>query len=287
MANKFWGEEKTRSLVFLGIAVAVALVASILSYNWLQKKATVEVKAIETQPVVVTMTDLKWGTVLNRDMLKTVPYLKDSLPPGSFQDPSAVVGRTVLFPIKANEPIFESKLGPVGGKGGVAAIITPAKRAMAVKVDKVVGVAGFIHPGNRVDVLVTLPESKAAGKSITKIVLENILVLATGTELEQPSGKQEKPAQVDVVTLEVTPEEGEKLALAATEGKLQMALRNYSDTDEVGTRGTTIPALLASYSSGAKKSPSDRRAAAPRTEAFSVEIIKGNKVSAVTVGKGE
>jgi pilus assembly protein CpaB len=286
MANKFWGEEKKRSLIFLGIAVAVALVASILSYNWLQKKATVEVKALETQPVVVTMTDLNWGAALNKDMLKAVPYLKDSLPPGSFSDPAALAGRTVLFPMKANEPIFESKLAPIGGKGGVASIVSPTKRAMAVKVDKVVGVAGFIHPGNRLDVLVTLLESKASGKPITKIVLENILVLAVGAELEKPNGKQEKASQVDVLTLEVTPEEGEKLALAATEGKLQMALRNYTDTDEVGTRGTTVPTLLASYLSAGKKSPSSRRVAS-QPEAFSVEIIKGNKVSAVNVGKGE
>ncbi len=102
---------------------------------------------------------------------------------------------------------------------------------MGVKVDKVVGVSGFIHPGNRVDVLVTLSRSDRQNEPTTKIVLENILVLATGTELEK-SGKQEKPAQVDVITLEVTPEEGEKLALAATEGKLQLALRNYSDTGQ-------------------------------------------------------
>ena len=100
---------------------------------------------------------------------------------------------------------------------------------MGVKVDKVVGVSGFIHPGNRVDVLVTLSRNERQNEPTTKIVLENILVLATGTELEK-SGKQEKPAQVDVITLEVTPEEGEKLALAASEGKLQLALRNYTDT---------------------------------------------------------
>ena len=171
-------------------------------------------------------------------------YLKESLPAGHFTDPAALVGRTNIYPLKAGEPLFESKLAPTTvSQGGVAALVTPKKRAMGVKVDKVVGVSGFIHPGNRVDVLVTLSRSDRQNEPMTKIVLENILVLATGTELEK-SGKQEKPAQVDVITLEVTPEEGEKLALAAQEGKLQLALRNYPTTATSDTRGTTIPGLL-------------------------------------------
>ena len=112
------------------------------------------------------------------------------------------MGRTVIYPVKASEPIFDSKLAPTSvSMGGVAALITPKKRAMAVKVDKIVGVSGFIHPGNRVDVLVTLSlEAPGRRTDQPEIVLENILVLATGTELEK-TGKQEKPAQVDVITL--------------------------------------------------------------------------------------
>ena len=161
-------------------------------------------------------------------MIKVVPYLKESLPPGYFSDAASVTGRTIIYPAKANEPIFESKLAPstLAG-GGVAALVTPKKRAMAVKVDKFVGVSGFVHPGNRVDVLVTISKGERAQSPTTKIVLENILVLATGTDLEN-TGKQEKPSQVDVITLEVTPEEGERLALAATEGKLQLALAELS-----------------------------------------------------------
>jgi pilus assembly protein CpaB len=169
----------------------------------------------------------------------------------------------------------------------VAALVSPKKRAMGVKVDKVVGVSGFIHPGNRVDVLVTLSRGERAHEPMTKIVLENILVLATGTELEK-SGKQEKPQQVDVITLEVTPEEGEKLALAATEGKLQLALRNYSDTANSETKGTTIPGLLsrteAPKATVKKATAAHKPAAAP---GVTVETIRGSKVTEMNFKKGE
>jgi pilus assembly protein CpaB len=260
--------------------------------------------------VSVAAADLRWGTLLSKDMVKRVPFLKGSLPAGSFSDPSALVGRVIILPVKANEPILESKLAPTSIKtGGVAAVITPKKRAIAVKVDKTIGVSGFIFPGNRVDVLVTLPAGKTPAP-VTKIVLENILVLAAGPEIET-KGKEQKPTTVDVITLEVTPEEAEKLGLAATEGKLLLALRNFTDTGDVLTQGTTIPTLLASYSSAPAKvsKPVARRAAAsgravasaksapekrvepavaktqePTKEkppVFIVELIKGNKVSEV------
>jgi pilus assembly protein CpaB len=153
-------------------------------------------------------------------------------------------------------------------------------------VDKIVGVSGFIHPGNRVDVLVTLSRNIRAQEPMTKIVLENILVLATGTELEK-TGRQEKPAQVDVITLEVTPEEGEKLALAASEGKLQLALRNYTDTSSIGTQGTTIPALLSQPAAPAPK-PVAKKTAAPRpSTGASVEMIRGSKVTETNFKRGE
>jgi pilus assembly protein CpaB len=165
--------------------------------------------------------------------------------------------------------------------GGVAAVISPQRRAMAVKVDKIVGVAGFIHPGNRVDVLVTLSQQGKVSTPVTKTVLENVLVLTVGPEVET-AGKQEKPAPVDVITLEVTPGEGEKLALAATEGKLQLSLRNFSDSEEVITKGTTIPTLLASFNRSEPEARKPVRRAVvkerPNT-GVSVQLIKGNKSS--------
>jgi pilus assembly protein CpaB len=236
---------------------------------------------------------MPWGSVLGTTMVKSELYLKKTLPPGTFSDPAKVSGRTLLFPVKAGEPILESKLAPASAQqGGVGAIITPKKRAIAVKVDKVIGVSGYIKPGSRVDVLVTLSKGgEGSNNPITKTALENILVLAVGSEMEK-SGKEEKPTPVDVITLEVTPEEGEKLALAATEGKLQMALRNSSDTAEVNTPGTTIPALLSSYSGPAPVKPSAKRShavrqAPPKPKTFTVELIRGTAVSTQKFERGE
>jgi pilus assembly protein CpaB len=292
---------RNKALVILGIGVLIALAASLFTYGWLQNKGRVQAQTQETVSVVVALTDLQWGTMLTADMVKSASFLRQSLPEGSFANTAQVEGRTLIQPVKANEPILNSRLAPTGTQGGgVSAIITMKKRAMAVKVDKVVGVSGFIHPGNRVDVIVTLPQSGRVTTPITKTVLENVLVLATGAETDK-AGNREKPSQVDVITLEVSPEDGEKLALAASEGKLQLALRNSADTGDVVTKGTTFPVLLGSYwSSQASKEeqpPQPKKQAAkkqaagatptPPPSAVSVELVKGGVISSVNFNKGE
>lgn len=286
---------KYKSIAFIGLAIIIALIASIVTYNWLQRKAREgEAVSLKTHPVAVAVTDLPIGTVLTREMVKTVPFLKGSLSSGYFSDPSALEKRVLISPVKSGEPILESRLAPVSiTTGGVAAAISPKKRAMAVKVDKVIGVSGFVYPGNRVDVLVTLTTMGGRTSApITKIVLENIPVLAVGAKIEQ-KGKQDKPSEVDVITLEVTPEEGEKLALAATEGRILLALRNPIDTESVFTRGTTIPQLLSASNTSATKASASRRSVrstshevshevVPQKKSiYSVELIKGINVSEV------
>jgi len=294
--------DKKKHLIFLGGAVFLALIVTLLAYNWIQKTATAKAKPQEMQKVVVAAFDVPWSTVLTKDMVRTATFLKESLPNGYYLDPAQIVGRTVIQPIRTNEPITEARLAPTSVRtGGVAAVITPNKRAMSVKVDKVVGVSGYIHPGNRVDVLVTLNEQRGEVTApVTKIVLENILVLASGPEFNETK-KGEKPANVDVITLEVTPEEGEKLALASTEGKIQLALRNFGDNEAVATRGAKIPNLLgaATYAPPAPAAartvsrPAVRKArpvvaAAPqKPSVFTVEVIKGSKVSEQNFEKGE
>lgn len=297
---------KYKPFILLGVAIIVALIASLLISSYLQRQARVKQVPLETLPIAVAKVDMSWGTVLTGEMITTKPYLKSTLPGGFFQDPSSLSGRVLISNIKANEPIFESKLAPVTVKtGGVAAVISPKKRAVSIKVDKVIGVSGFIHPGNRVDVLVTLHSEKGQ-TPMTKTVLENILVLAAGPEIET-KGKEEKATTVDVITLEVTPEEAEKLALAATEGRILLALRNFNDTEDVVTKGITIPTLLASYSGYAGVSetkPSTKKVARPpagkpttqvevkKTEGdkpkpFVVELIKGSKSGEVKFEGGE
>ena len=293
---------KRKSFILLGTAIVTALITTVLIVRVLQGKVMAKERAsIETQPIAVAVADLAWGTALNKDMIKTVPFPKEYVPPGCFSSAEGLAGRVLVYPVKMNEPIFESRLAPQTIQaGGVAALISPNKRAIAVKVDKVIGVSGFLHAGNRVDVLVTVATVKSSDP-VTKIVLENILVLAVGPDVEK---KGKEPVSVDVITLEVTPVEAEKLALAASEGKIQLALRNFNDTQDAFTRGMTIPNLLASYSGG----PVERKTGAPsRTKkdvktsspaavtprspsgpsVMVVELVKGSKIEAVKFERSE
>src|SRR4030043_565416 len=139
---------KYRPYILLGIAVIVALITSFLVYTYLQTRTKVGQVSAQTQPVAVAVVDISWGTMLNKEMIKKVDFLKGSAPPGSFSDSTALMGRVAIYPIKAEEPIIESRLAPVTIKtGGVAAVITPKKRAVAIRVDKGIGVSGFIRPG--------------------------------------------------------------------------------------------------------------------------------------------
>ena len=288
---------KLRPVVLLGVAVVIALITTLLIYSSIQKRAGVaKAPILETQPIATATVDLNWGTVVVKEMVKMEPFLKSSLPAGAYTDMNSLVGRVVISSIGAKEPFLESRLAPQSLKtGGVAAVIGSKKRAVAVRVDKVIGVAGFVHPGNRVDVLVTMAKGKTE-EPVTKIVLENILVLAAGPEVQTAKGKEQQPATVDVITLEVTPEEAEKLALSATEGKLQLALRGLIDTEEVLTKGTSIPALLASYSGsgpvvGAKgktsKEASARKLFQTEKKVFFVELIQGGKVTTKKFEEGK
>lgn len=293
--------EKFKPIILLGLAVIVALITSILIYSWLKQKGPSS-KELATAQIVVAASELSAGTTLteemlkSKDIIKTAPFIKTSLPPGYFSDPLSLKGRVVITSLKFNEPILESKLAGVGAFGDVAAMLSPTKRAMAIRVDKVIGVAGFIHPRNRVDVLVTVTEGE---KTITKIVLQNMLVLATGTEIEKKEDGK-KPTLVDVITLEMTPEETEALALAATQGKVQLALRGFADSATVLTRGKTVPSLLASNYPVAvekkvaveRKVISRKKEAAPREVAPKVSsgekskteviLIKGSGVTELT-----
>lgn len=274
--------QKSRPLLLLTGALIVALITSLMAYNWLIKKANAKEANLQLRPVAVAAADLPWGTALNKDMLKTTQFLKGSLSEAEcFADIAALEGKVLIMPVKANEPILRSRLAPDSiATGGVAAVVDPNKRAMAVKVDKVIGVSGFVHPGNRVDVLVSLQKVEKNSNPITKIVLQNIPVLATGTEIEQ-KGRNEKPVQVDVITLELTPEQAEKLALATSEGKIQLALRNYNSSEQVSTRGETISSLLSGNAPASKAAVKNVTAtkrqahAAVQTVSMHVEILRG------------
>ena len=279
---------KWKPIIPIAVALIIAIGGSAYFYKWLRAqtspKEVVKVEA-EAVPVVVAKDDLSGGTKIEKDMIKTTPFLKESLPRDIFSDPKALVGRILVLPLQQNEPLTQNKLAPEDVKvGGVSAILKPGKRAIAVKGDKVIGISGLIQPGNIVDVLVTLKEPKSK-MEVTKLVLEKIPVLATGTEMQR-NGKGE-PAPVDVYTLEVTPEEGEKLSLASTRGRLQFALRNITDTKTVLTSGATIPKTLASLQ-GTEPKPkqgessnsksSEKKTLKPKKRNVTVEVIRGDKI---------
>ena len=274
---------KWKVIVPLALALVIASLVTFFVYKWLKVQAIPkEIAKVESEvvSVAVAAADLPWGTKLSPAMIKTLPYLKESIPPGSFLDTGSLKGRVVISSLRQNEPILECRLAPDSvTTGGISAIVKPGKRALAVKGDKVIGLSGFIKPGNSIDVLVTItnPLNK---REMTKTVLENILVLATGIEIEE-NKEGGKPHSVDVYTLEVTPSEGEKLSLAANHGKLNFALRNVIDKETVMTNAVSVPGILASFS------PKKRQSAANTTSRvevdIEVEVIKGRNVRKIKV----
>jgi pilus assembly protein CpaB len=279
------------------ISILIAVTGSFFLYQWMAKQKTpVEVVTVvkkDAVPVAVAAINMPWGTKIDPEMIKTTPYLKESLPTGYFVSSAELKDRVTLAPLKINEPITEDKLAPVSVKtGGVSAILKPGTRAIAVKGDKVIGISGLINPGNRVDVIITVSDPTQKKVVISKIVLENLLVLATGTQIQR--NEKGEPMPVDVYTMEVTPEQAERLALAASQGRLNFALRNTTDSEDIMTRGVTIPQLLASSSyyevsavepekvrpKKLKKATTKlgkKRKWIPR-RSITVEIIKGTKI---------
>ena len=270
-----------RPIVFLGIAVVIALVTTVMIYQWLQGQRMVEEApevVLEGVSVSVAGADIPWGTPLTPDTLRVVQYPEEGVPVGSFNDSKLLEGRVILANLKKNEPILESKLAPIDIKnGGVVAVMDPNKRAMAVKVNEIVGLPGFVQPGDRVDVMATFsdPRKKNAGQGrveVTKVVLENTLVLATDTRMERGDG-EEGPKAVKVITLEVTIEEAEKLAMAENGGKLRLALRSPLNPEVVKTKGAAFKDLMRSHQ---LIPPKPKRARSNR-----VEVIKGTESKTV------
>jgi pilus assembly protein CpaB len=267
--------KRYRPLVFFGLALVLGLVTSILVFSWLQneKNRLMAAPLLTTKNVQVlaAASDLPWGTKLTPEMVQVREVPPDAIPEGHFTGLEAIKGRVLLVDIKRNELLLESKLAPLGTTtGGVAAVTDVNKRAMSVKVDDVIGVAGFIKPADRVDVMVTIePEPNKPGRTISKTILENVKVLAAGTQMER-KGKDEEPKQVQVITVEVEVDEAEKLALASTQGRLRLALRNPLNSERVLTKGANVGTLLSSYRPKPDPKPQDGEGG------FRVEVIKGD-----------
>ena len=230
-------------IVFLMALVAAAL-AAYLAFTVVRDRGPVVIQATEapTAHVVVAARDMDVGYMLTAEDIRLAEWPSTMLPEGYSSTPAEVVGRGLLTPIKLNEPLLSGKLALKEAGGGLPIIIPEGKRAMSVKVDQVIGVAGFTLPGTRVDVLVTLDNVVNMSEPITQIVLQNVEVLTAGQVIERDTDGE--PVSVPVVTLLVDPEDSEKLTMATSKGRIQLALRNTLDMDTVLTPGARPRNLL-------------------------------------------
>ncbi|MGA1823367.1 MAG: Flp pilus assembly protein CpaB [bacterium] len=283
-----------KPIVALSLGVVISLVVTLYIWSKIKHTTGIEKPAERaTATAVVAATDIPRGTSLTDAMLTTKEFLKVSLPPSSFHTISDLSGRVTLNSIKSGELLFSSDLIPIGSEKGVlAAVIASEKRAMAIKIDKFTGVGGFIAPGNRVDVYITVTDQIGNSKKglKTKIVFENILVLAVGTELAPDETDKNKGKKVpDVIVLEVTPEQGEKLALTHRKKGYHLALRSNRDDKEIFTEGADIPRLLGLYSFQEpieepefKTEPEKNIEKIIKPKArHSIELIRGNEIKKI------
>jgi pilus assembly protein CpaB len=233
---------KPRAVFIIGIvAVAIAAIASISLYTYLKGEEAKMREAVATEKIVVAAEEIPGGETIKVNQAKTTNWPKANLPQGSFSSPDQAAGRITLERYLPGDPIVGGKLAPKEGQSGVLTYKIPqGHRAITVSVDQVAGVAGFITPGNKVDVVLTTTPP-GASQPISKIVRQNIPILAIGQIIDQKEGK---PVVVPTVTMDVTPEDSEALAIASTQGKLQLVLRRAGDADVAKTIGATISRVM-------------------------------------------
>jgi pilus assembly protein CpaB len=230
-----------RALSMLIVATLAALAAVLFASRWMMNQTPASTR------VAVASTDINLGQRLGPQDIRMIDWPSGSLPPGAFTDAQKLDGRVLRASAQRGEPLLASKLAPIGTQGGLSAVIGEGKRAITVRVNDVVGVAGFALPGNYVDIIVDTQKDGPVtpgdpqDRNISKIVLEKILVLAVA---QQVSRDDTKPRVVNAVTLEVTPEQAEKLDLARSVGTLSLVLRNQVDTARETTSGATKMSLL-------------------------------------------
>lgn len=252
-----------RLILALTGAVLCGLLAVMLVTRYL---ASVQNYARDLNNVVVAKTEIPVGAKITAEQVTLLPIPNGSAPEGAFRKLEDAVDRVAVIPIGVREPVTNLKLAPAGTESGLSAVIPPGYRALTVKVDEIVGVSGFVMPGSYVDVvavIIPVAANAAAQGPISKIVLQNIKVLASGAKLDSPSD-QRQPAQVNAVTLLVTPEQAEKLVLAANESKLQLVMRNFGDQEDTQTGGANKSTLLAGEAAQLAPQPATEKGSEPK-----------------------
>jgi len=268
-----------RLLVGLVIALVVAFLLSSFVYKQFQKVSTVK-PTTEGEPLVVAAVPLQVGARLDNSNTRVIQWPANQKLAGMHARVDEVMNRAIITPLAENEPVLESKLAPKEAGAGLSATIPEGMRALSVGVNDVVSVAGFVIPGTSVDVLVTgrAVGGGAGSDNITRTILENVRVLAAGQKIEQD--RDGKPQTVAVITLLVSPDDATKLAMASTEGKIQLTLRNTVDTKKIEPKAVMQAALFSA--SGAVTQPdrpkfSGKKSAPAPPPPYVIEVITGNK----------
>ena len=273
-----------RLFTILVSAFVIAALCSFVVYRIVSRRMVVSPVAKVTR-VVAAAANIPLGSILQSKDLTSME-IAGPLPKGVILKPQDAVGRGVISALYAGEPILDSRLAPPGSGGGLAATIPQGMRAVAVKVDQIIGVAGFVTPGMRVDVLIsgTPPGTTNTPQgTVTKTLLQNIEVLSAGTDIQKDAGG--KPKQVQVVNLLVTPEQAEQLSLAGNQTHIQLVLRNPLDTQIAKPAETSLAQLF----TGSKPAEPKRtyRPAPKRPATYQVQVFNGAKQSEAKFPAGE
>ena len=280
-------DRTTRTTVVVAIAVVAAAIASFGAYQAIQR---MPVREVEVRSVyqVVAVEDMQMGTLITADHVKLVAWPASAPVTNGFTEIERVVNRGLITAVVANEPLTEAKLAPLEAGGGLPPSIPEGMRALSVRVNEVVGVAGFVVPGTRVDLMVTLRPSSDQREAMTRVVISDVQVLTAGTRYDQEKARDGQPIPTTVVTLLVTPPDAEKVTLAASEGQIMLTLRNPMDRKPTETQGVRTASLLgAPPAPPVVKTVSNRRVVvappppppAPVSKIYTVEAIRGAKRS--------
>ena len=263
-----------RFFIVLAGALLFGLLAAVSVSRYL---SSAQAYSKNLNQVAVAKVSIPLGTKIIAEQVMMVQFPKESTPDGTFSAAEKLVGRVAVTNINAREPITEARLAPEGTAGGLSAVIPEGYRAMTVKVDDVVGISGFIMPGTLVDVVVVIDPAENTSRQdpISKIVLQNIKVLANGQNIDKPEDQREANS-VKAVTLQVTPEQAEKLALAATEGKLQLVMRNSTDQGDEETKGIDKRALLGGERAVPVPEPGSLKSEQPKSDSKPTRRVRAH-----------
>jgi len=282
-------KKQHRTLIVMLVAVVTAALGSYGVYRAVLQMPVREVEVASMQ-VVVAAQPLTMGTRLHQNHLRVVAWPSRNPVQGSFSDPKQLVDRGVIVPIGENEPITTSKVASLEAGAGLPPVIPEGMRAISVRVNEVIGVAGFVVPGTIVDVLVTVkPANGPSDEPMTRTVVSKVQVLTAGTKFDQEKSKTGEPIPTSVVTLSVLPEDAERIALAGNEGKITLALRNPLDVISTDTKGIRLAALMRGSGPEPVVDHTKNRVVArlpppsPPPQIYTVEAIRAAKRSAEVV----